>query len=475
MNNSQKRKEKHYILCQIIFVILFIVFPSGELSAEDIVNDITQLNPIKVREIIQPTSTEEIVKAIRMHSSPISIGGGHYSMGGQTAIDGAFQIDMRKFDRILHFSSSNKEITVQTGITWRKIQEFIDPYNLSLKIMQSYSNFTVGGSLSVNVHGRYIGQGSIILSVKQIKIILADGKLLTASPTQNQEIFYGAIGGYGGLGVITEATLSLTDNIKIERTNTVFPLKKYKQFFLDNIRDDSTVIFHNANIYPYQYEKVREISYRKTSKNLTINQRLKPPGKKNILREFMIEVISAFPKGKWLRQYLIDPILYKDKIVEWRNYEASQDLNELEPISRKESTYVLQEYFIPIEQFDNFYPLMINILKKNKVNVINISIRHAKPDSGSLLAWAQREVFAFVIYYKQGKKQKDNQEVQKWTRQLINAAILFNGTYYLPYQIHATNNQFFQAYPRAADFFKLKKQLDPTNKFTNKLWNKYYK
>jgi len=32
--------------------------------------------------------------------------------------------------------------------------------------MQSYANFTVGGSLSVNVHGRYVNQGPLILSVE---------------------------------------------------------------------------------------------------------------------------------------------------------------------------------------------------------------------------------------------------------------------------------------------------------------------
>jgi FAD/FMN-containing dehydrogenase len=40
--------------------------------------------------------------------------------------------------------------------------------------MQSYDNFTVGGSLSVNAHGRYVGLGPIVLSVKSIRLVLAD-------------------------------------------------------------------------------------------------------------------------------------------------------------------------------------------------------------------------------------------------------------------------------------------------------------
>ena len=186
-------------------------------------------------------------------------------------------------------------------------------------------------------------------------------------------------------------------------------------------------------------------------------------------------IISEFSVGKWFRQYLIDPIIYTNKPIEWRNYEASQDVFELEPESRKQSTYVLQEYFVPVDQFDNFYPLMANILKKYKVNVINVSIRHAKKDSGSLLAWASTEVFAFVIYYTQGVKQADKEKVKKWTQKLIDASLLCNGRYYLPYQIHANQYQFEKAYIHSDDFFRLKKKLDPTNKFRNKLWDNYYK
>ena len=128
-------------------------------------------------------------------------------MGGQTATPGGLQIDMRTFNRVLAFDSINKTITVQPGIRWRDIQRRIDPANLSVKIMQTYADFTVGGSMSVNVHGRYIGQGPLALSIRSFKIVLADGSLVEASATVHPEIFYGAIGGYGGLGVIVEATL----------------------------------------------------------------------------------------------------------------------------------------------------------------------------------------------------------------------------------------------------------------------------
>lgn len=438
------------------------------------VNDVSQLNEIPVQNILVPTTIDEIVAAVTSHAGPISIGGGRYSMGGQTATEGAIQIDMRAFDEVVNFAPERLEITVQTGITWRKIQDTIDSYDLSLTIMQTYANFTVGGSLSVNVHGRYMGHGPLVTSVTMLRVVLASGELVNASPDTNPEIYFGVIGGYGALGVIVEATLSLTRNTKVARESVVMPLGEYRAHFMRTIRGNPDVIFHNADIYPGAYTTVRSTSHFKSAKALTVQDRLVDPNRDYPLERFGIWVVSEWPFGKAIRQHLIDPLYYWRERVVWRNYEASYDARELEPRSREKATYALQEYFVPVEEFDHFVPRLTSILKRHDVNIINISIRHATPDPGTYLAWARAEVFAFVLYYKQGVTEVDKQDVGVWTRELINAALTVGGTYYLPYQIHATKAQFHAGYPRADEFFALKHRLDPTNKFRNKLWDVYY-
>jgi hypothetical protein len=220
--------------------------------------------------VIKPSSIEEMQVAVERHNGKISIGGGYYSMGGQTALEDSLHIDISGFDKILAFSPKEKLIRVQTGITWRKIQEYIDPYNLSVKIMQTYSDFTVGGSLSVNAHGRYVGLGALIFSVVEIKVLLSDGRIVTASPERNKELFYGAIGGYGFLGVIVEDTLSLADNVKMERKQTTLLTKDYPEYFAKNIRNNNKAIFHNTSLYPPHYTQARAITWIESDKPLTI-------------------------------------------------------------------------------------------------------------------------------------------------------------------------------------------------------------
>lgn len=55
----------------------------------------------------------------------------------------------------------------------------------------------------------------------------------------------------------------------------------------------------------------------------------------------------------------------------------------------------------------------------------------------------------------------------------MDAAIRHGGSYYLPYQPHATPAQFHAAYPRAGEYFALKRQLDPARRFRNALWDRY--
>lgn len=456
------------------FLFCFVILFASTGYADVVINDVTQINPITMQDVIAPTSIDEIVNAVKSHTGPISIGGGRYSMGGQTATENGIQIDMRQMNKVLAFSKDNKEVTVQAGITWRALQEYIDPYDLSVEIMQTYDNFTVGGSLSVNAHGRYVGKGPLVYSVKSIHVVLADGSLVNASPTENSDIFYGAIGGYGGLGVIVDATLELADDIKVERQSTVMPISAYAEYFAQHVENDPNVVFHNADIYPDDYEKVRATSYVKTDKPVTIPDHMIPIDKSYWRDRFLFNIISEWPFGKEIRQHIIDPMLFSDNRVEWRNYEASYRVEELEPSSRKSSTYVLQEYFVPTENFDKFRVDMRDVLRSNHVNVINVSIRHAHKDPGTLLAWAQSDVFAFVLYYKQGTTDDDKKAVGSWTRQLIDRVIASGGSYYLPYQIQATVDQFHAAYPNADKFFALKQKLDPTNKFRNKLWNAYY-
>ena len=446
----------------------------GAARAGETVNDVTHLNATAVEAVVEPTSVDEISRLVRDHTGPVSIGGARHSQGGQTACAGCLFIDMRHLNRVLSVDARARLVTVEAGASWRTVQEAIDPLNLSVHIMQSYANFTVGGALSVNAHGNYFNEGPVVNSVRSFRIVLADGAIKTASREENPDIFYGAIGGYGGLGVIVEVTLDLAANQPLERIAKRMAIGDYTRFFFDAIEHRPDAVLHYATLYPPEYKTLSVVTYYATDKPVTVQDRLAPPAKPSAFDHWMLDLATFTALGKWMREYVYDPVDGGAHQVVWRNYAASGDANQLEPASRDKATYVLQEYFVPVGRFDDFVARMTAILWASHANVLNVAIRHAPAEPDTLLSWARQDTFCFVLYYEQGTRPEDEGAVKTWTSQLIQAAIDDGGDYYLPYQIIATRDQFLRAYPRAPDYFALKQRLDPTYKFHNKLWETYY-
>lgn len=439
------------------------------------VNDVTRLNPVPVLAVVRPTSIKAVQQAVLNTSGPISVGGGHFSMGGQTASNDSVHLDMRDLTGVLSFDPPHQIVRVLAGTRWCDLQQFLDPHDLSIMIMQTYANFTVGGSLSVNCHGRYMGLGPVVMSVREITLVMADGRLETASPEVNSELFYGAIGGYGAIGIIVAVELALARNERIERISKTMRASQYLDYFKDGIRADKDVVFHNADLYPPHYNRLRAVSWRRTERAATHTERLQTPRRHYAIEKYFMWSMTEGPLGAQRRQHIIDPLLYIKKKVHWRNYEAGYDVAELEPEGRDKRTYVLQEYFVPIRNFHSFTTKMAEILQRHHVNMVNISVRHALADPGTMLAWAKEECFAFVLYYKQRTRESAKARVAVWTRELVEAAISEEGCYYLPYQIHATNDQFHRAYPRAQALFALKDKVDPEYRLRNRLWDAYYR
>jgi FAD/FMN-containing dehydrogenase len=318
-----------------------------------------------------------------------------------------------------------------------------------------------------------VGKGPLVNSVRAVQLVAGDGQVLELSRDQDTELFRAVFGSYGGLGVITEVELDLDANARIERVVHGVPLDEYPRYFLEKVLADPRTVLHSAVLNPPHFATPRAINWITTDQPLTSPARLVPRALDYSLDKNVIWALTELPGGTVFGEKVVAPMLLEKKAVVWRNHEASLDAASLEPRTRAFSTYLLQEYFIPVGNFPPFVEAMTRILKKRKVNALNVSIRHSPADSEALLKWAPTEVFAFVLYYKQRRSERANEEVAIWTRELIDAALANDGRYYMPYRLDATRAQFDQAYPEARAFAALKARIDPRRRFRNLLWDKY--
>jgi FAD/FMN-containing dehydrogenase len=450
---------------------MFQMYASVVQSETVFADDFSKLCRTSVQEVVTPKSVVELQNVLKTTKGPIAIAGARCSMGGQTIVKNGTIIDMRCMNKISAFDSVKKTITVQAGARWRDVQTYIDPHNLSVKVMQSYCDFSIGGSLSVNVHGRYIGYGPLIETVQSIKIVLADGSLVCASRTQNKDLFKSALGGYGLLGIIVEVTLSLTDNTKMESKKVYMNVDSYFEYLSKIVLKDTSVVLHNGNLFPPCYDSVMSTTWYATEKELTINDRLQKSNG-TVMQKTGLALARRLPFLKKIRgNYEVSSLA--TEVVCWRNYEAGYRVSQLQ-LPEFFSTTLLQEYFIPLNRCKEFVTAMRAVLQAYNPNILNISIRHVKANDESLLSWSSKECCAFVLYYEQSKSEGSLQDAALWAQQLIDVALQCQGTYYLPYQLYARKDQFRRAYPHYKQFEAIKLLYDPNVRFQNSLWQAYF-
>jgi FAD/FMN-containing dehydrogenase len=437
------------------------------------IDNVTRLYSVEVARIEAPTSNDEVIRALREWPGQVAVGGGRFSMGGQVAIVGGLHLDMRRMNRIAWLRADEHSVRVQAGITWRDLQDVLDAHNLSVRTMQSYANFTVGGAVSVNAHGRYVGHGPIAHSVRALQLVLADGSIVEADRRHNTELLRAALGGYGAIGVITEVELDLDDNVKMERSIEEVRLSAYPSFFARKVLGDPRSVMHNADLLPPSYDTPVSLTWRQTDKPLTRKQRLVPREQSYRLERDTLWALTEVPLAKRLRKPATDLLRHARPEVAWRNHEASLDVAALEPRTRTVQTYALDEFFVPPRHFESFVREMGRILRAHRVAAVNVSIRHSPADMLALLPWAREEVFSFVLFYKQRVDNAAKREVGVWTRELIDAVLRHDGRYYLPYQLHATREQFERAYPEVVQLRQLKARVDPHGRLSNMLWQTY--
>ncbi|MBI4243561.1 MAG: FAD-binding oxidoreductase [Planctomycetes bacterium] len=120
-------------------------------------------------------------------------------------------INMKRFDRILFFDTTQKKITVEAGITLNKLYFFLNKYNLFLPIQPGYPGITIGGCIAANIHGKnQYNEGLFENCIEEILLFHPKHGELIISKQQNQEIFDLTIGGFGLTGIIIWAKLRLS-------------------------------------------------------------------------------------------------------------------------------------------------------------------------------------------------------------------------------------------------------------------------
>src|SRR3989344_8141997 len=448
-----KKSFIFWIFLIIVFYIGSFVFSYGLIfKSRDplLINDVARLIPIKVHRVDTLDNTEDLKRVLteaREKGLKVSISGSKHSQGGHTYYQDGIVLDMSSFNKILDLNVENKIIRVQSGAKWKDVQEYINPYGLAVKVMQSSYIFTIGGTLSANAHGRDLDKTSVVETVHSFRLLLADGRIVNVSREENPELFKLVIGGYGLFGVILEVDLELTDNEIYERRAEVIDYTKFLARF-EELKKDPTValLLARPSIDPNPESFLKEMTFttwHKTEQKgddslLTLG------AEQNVLRDkFFFGLSRKYNWAKslrWSLQKKIESSPGQTKLIARNNAMRPPEtpLEFLDYYSSRD-TDIIQEYYVPTRNFVPFMDEFRRILLEGKMNVVSSTVRYVKANDETFLSYAPKEdAFAIIQMSNVGLSEKEQAHAKEVPQQLVGAALRYGGTYYLTYQLYPT-------------------------------------
>lgn len=160
--------------------------------------------------IIQPKNTKEVALTVEILShAPLAKpckfairSGGHTPYAGASNIENGVTIDLQYISAV-QYDAKNNLVEVGPGARWNDVFTTLEPLGV----------ITTGGrSSTVGVGGLTLGggisyftaeHGLICDNVIEFEVVLADGRVVTASKTQNPDLFTVLKGGNNNFGIVT--------------------------------------------------------------------------------------------------------------------------------------------------------------------------------------------------------------------------------------------------------------------------------
>jgi hypothetical protein len=156
-------------------------------------------------------STSDVAAALahaRAHGMEVAVRGGAHAAPGFATTDGGLVIDLSPL-KAIHVDPLRRIAWVQPGAVWGELDAATQEHGLAV---------TGGRVSSTGVAGFTLGSGSGWLerkmglasdNLRAARVLTADGHVVTASASENPDLFWALRGGGGNFGIVLEFEFSL--------------------------------------------------------------------------------------------------------------------------------------------------------------------------------------------------------------------------------------------------------------------------
>ncbi|CAE6373309.1 unnamed protein product [Rhizoctonia solani] len=151
---------------------------------------------------------EQYAAQKRLH---VAVKGGGHTPSGASSSDGGLVIDLQPKMAGVRVDPAEKLAYVGGGALWQDVDEATTPHGKHITTYQGTVSHTgVGGLTLGGGFGWLTGKhGLVIDNLVKATVVTSSGNILTASESENSDLFWAIRGGGGNFGVVTELVLRL--------------------------------------------------------------------------------------------------------------------------------------------------------------------------------------------------------------------------------------------------------------------------
>jgi len=168
------------------------------------------------------------VRFARDHDVVVTVRGGGHSVAGKSICDDGLMIDLSLM-KGLRVDPARRIARAETGLKLgefdRETQAFGLATTLGVVPTVGIAGLTLGGGWG-NLHAKY---GLAIDNVIGADVVTADGRLLTANASENQDLYWGVRGGGGNFGIVTSLEYTLHQVGPVLGGAVFYPAAKAKE------------------------------------------------------------------------------------------------------------------------------------------------------------------------------------------------------------------------------------------------------
>ncbi|WP_433274970.1 D-arabinono-1,4-lactone oxidase [Actinosynnema sp. CS-041913] len=396
-----------------------------------------------------PGSADAIAEAVVAARGVRPRGSGH----SFTAIAAAPEvaIDLDAWTGIAEVSGSL--VTVRSGTTLRQLNALLDGLGLALPNLGDIDAQTIAGATSTGTHGTGAKLGGLSTQIAAMELVLANGEQVRCSPEERPDLFDAARVGLGALGVISTVTLRCVPAFVLHARETPGRLDQVLEEFDHLTAVEDHVEFH---WFPHSDNVI-------VKRNNRVDEKPAPLSRLRHFYEYEVMENGAF--GLVCRIARAVPRTTKalnrvcGSLVSERVY---QDVSHKVFVTPRRVRFVESEYAVPRAALhDVLRELRAAVGRLDHGVIVPVEVRVAQGDDIWLSTAHGRDTAYVAVHQFLGMPYRQYFDAFEQIAGAVGGRPHWGKLHSL------TAETLAPAYPRFADFRKLRAELDPTGKFTN--------